>query len=345
LEDVLPKDNENIRLPFTGPLEPSEPQGFAPDQMIRCDECLRANPPTRLACLYCSATLPVTEESARLRKPVLRRPEKQQTAYQNILLPGAPVIAMERIAEAADLLKISVENLEQILAENTPLPVACTASPEEAELVLNRLREPGLQTIVLSDDELGASEMTIKRIKSMSIGDKSVTLQQAGTKDQTEIRWDDVVLIVTGRLFVKRVEIEERKSRRAENEIVRSSEFLSDEAVVDFYASTHSQTWRVTANGFDFSCLGDRKTLIANENISRLQQAIAAHAPRAKVDSDYKRLRPTLDLVWTSQQETQSGGWRRERPGKLSVGLATINSNETQFTRYSRLRRYFCTHE
>jgi hypothetical protein len=149
---------------------------------------------------------------------------------------------------------------------------------------------------------------------------------------------------VTGRLFVKRVEIQERKTRRAENEIVQSSEFSSDEAVIDFYTATHSQTWRINANGFDFSCLGSNKSLIANENISRLQQLIAASAPHATFDDSYKRLRRTLDLVWSSQQETQSSGWRRERPGKLSVGLATINSNESQFTRYSRMRRYFQLH-
>jgi hypothetical protein len=222
-----------------------------------------------------------------------------------------------------------------------PLPVACTASREESELVFARLRDAGLQSITLSDDELGGSEMSVKRIKSMTIDDDVVVLQQAGTRDQTEIRWPDVVLIVTGRLFVKRVEIEERKSRRAENEIVRTSEFASDEAVIDFYTSTQPQTLRVTANGFDFSCLSSQKALIANENILRLQQMIAANAPGARVDDSYKRLRHTLDLVWGSQQETQASGWRRERPGKLSVGLATINSNETQFTRYSRLRRYF----
>jgi hypothetical protein len=150
---------------------------------------------------------------------------------------------------------------------------------------------------------------------------------------------------VTGRLFVKRVEMQERKTRRSENEIVQSSEFSSDEAVVDFYTLTQPQTWRVNANGFDFSCLGNQKTLIANENISRLQQFIAANAPHAKVDDSYKKLRQILDLVWTAQQETQSSGWRRERPGKLSVGVATINSNEVQFTRYSRLRRYFCLND
>jgi len=337
----LPKDNENIRLPFTGPIEPSEPQGFTPDQMIRCDECLRANPPTRVACLYCSAPLPMTEESARLRKPVLKPPEKHQTAYNNILLPSEREVPDEDLAQGADLLKLSAENLKRIMAAKIPLPVACTASREEAELVLKRLRDVGLQTIVLSDDELGASETSVKRIKSMTVDDEYGTLQQAGTREQIEVRWREIVLIVTGRLFTKRVEIQERKARRSENEIVQSSEFSNDEAVIDFYTSTHPQTWRINANGFDFSCLGNQKTLIANENISRLRQFIASNAPQAKVDDCYKRLRQTLDLVWASQQETQSSGWRRERPGKLSVGLSTVNSNEIQFTRYSRLQRYF----
>ena len=93
----MPKDNENIRLPLSGPIEPSEPQGFAPDQMIRCDECLRANPPTRVACMYCSAPLPVTEDSARLRKPVLRPPDKYQTAYSSILLPANFDVSEEQI--------------------------------------------------------------------------------------------------------------------------------------------------------------------------------------------------------------------------------------------------------
>lgn len=337
----MPKDNENIRLPFTGPIEPSEPQGFAPDQMIRCDECLRTNPPTRVACFYCSAPLPFTEESARLRKPVLRPPEKHQPAYNNILVPAGSEFSAEGIAAAADLLKLSSENLERIIAEQVPLPLTYTASREEAELVSNRLRDAGFQTITLSDHELGASETFVKRIKSMSIVDDAAFLHQAGTRDQTEVRWEDVILIVTGRLFVRRLEIQERKTRRAENEIVRSSEFSSDEAVIDFYSAGHSETWRVGANGFDFSCLGDKKTLIANENILRLQQLMVSKAAHAKLDDSYKRLRHTLDLVWGPQPETQSSGWRRERPGKLSVGMATVNSNESQFTRYSRLVRYF----
>lgn len=333
----MPKDNENIRLPFTGPVEPSEPQGFTPDQMIRCDECLRANPPTRVNCLYCSAPLPVTETSAQLRRPVLRPPEKHQPAYSNILLPPQDELAKETITEVAALLKLSVENLERIIAEKRPLPVAFTASRDEAELVFNRLRDFGLQTIVIGDEELNLS--AVKRVKAMRVDQQCAVLQQSGTRDTTELRWDDVFLIVTGRLFVRRLEIQERKTRRPENEIVNASEFSTDEAVIDFH-SAGGQTWRISANGFDFSCLGERMTLIANENIAKLQQLIVEHATRAKLDDSYNRLRPALDLIWQTQQETQSSGWRRERPGRLSVGLATIKSNETQFTRYSRMQLY-----
>lgn len=330
----MPKDNENI-LPLTGPVEPSEPQGFTPEQMIRCDECLRANPPTRVACLYCSAPLPITESSAQLRRPVLRPPEKHQPAFSNILWPTDNELSSEKIAEAAALLKLSAENLQRIIAEKTPLPVAFTASQEEAKLVFDRLWALGLHTLIVGDHTLGL--FRVKRIKAMKVEERYALVQQPGTRETTEVAWDNVAMIITGRLFTRRVEIQERKTRRAENEIVNASEFSSDEAVIDLYAY-NGTTWRVSANGFDFSCLGERMTLIANENIATLQQLIIERAPRAKFVDSYNRLRPMLDLVWGPQQETQSGGWRRERPGRLSVGLATVKSNESQFTRFSRLQ-------
>ncbi len=335
----MPKDNENIRLPFTGPIEPSEPQGFAPDQMIRCDECLRANPPTRVQCLYCGVSLPMTESAERLRKPVLRPPEKHQSAYNSILLPNDRELSGEVVAEAAGLLKLSADDLQRIIAEKSPLPVACTASRDEAELVLRRLGDLGLQTVTLSDDELGVS--AVKRVKGLQLDDESLKIQQAGVTEAAEVGWTDVALIVTGRLFVRRVEVQERRMRSVENEIVQASEFSSDEAVIDFYTTTDAQTWRVSAGGFDFSCLGPNKALITNENIARLQRAIADKSIHASVDDSYHRLRRMLDLAWGAQQEMQSSGWRRERPGKLSVRTATVNSNESQFTRYSRLRRHF----
>jgi hypothetical protein len=340
LEELLPKDNENI--PFLGPIEPSEPQGFSPEQMIRCEECLRANPPTRVSCLYCVAPLPLTESAARLRKPVLRQPDKHQLGYNNILLPQDQPVTEEVFSNAGELLKLSPENVQLILSQKTPVPVARTASREEAELVCHRLRDLGLSCITLSDDDLGLSltENAVKRVRAMSFDDDRLTIHQAGAGEEVKLQWADVILIVPGRLLETRLEITERMSRKGENEILDTSEFFRDEAVIDFYTATHSLTWRVSANGFDFSCLDRQKTLVSNENLDRLRQLMVAKAVKAKYDDSYVRLRNLLELAWGTQQESQSSGWRRERPGKLSVGLATIKSNERQFTRYSRLRYY-----
>ena len=336
----MPKDNENI--PFLGPVEPSEPLGFPADQMIRCEECLRANPPTRVSCLYCVAPLPLTESAARLRKPVLRQPEKHQLGYNNILLPVEREVSTDIVADAAALLKLTTENMQQLVSYSVPMPVARTASREEAELVTLRLQDLGLRCVMVSDEELGvtSSETTVKRVRAMSFGDDERVVFSHSGSEQISINWPDVILILRARLIESRLEIKERMSRKKENDILDTNEFFRDEAVIDFYTSGHSFTWRVGATGFDFSCLGKEKALVVNENISRLQKLIIAKAVNAQFDDSYQRVRSLLELVWSTQPETQSSGWRREGPGKLSVGVATTKSNETQFTRYSRLRHY-----
>ena len=336
----MPKDNENI--PFLGPVEPSEPQGFSAEQMIRCEECLRANPPTRVSCLYCVAPLPLTETSARLIKPVLRPPEKHQLGYNNILLPQDQVTTDEVVSAAAALLKLSPENVREVMSQGVPLPVARTASREESELVTERLCDLGLRCLTVSDADLDLSFSgnAVRRVRSMLFDDVSLTIQQAGAAERTNVSWSDVVLILTGRLFETKLEITERMTRKTENEILDTSEFFRDEYVIDFYTAAHSSTWRIGANGFDFSCLGRDKALIVNENMRKLSRLMIVKAGNAKVDDSYARVRNLLELAWTTQPETQSSGWRRERPGKLSVGVSTIRSNEIQFTRYSRLLNY-----
>ena len=310
--------------------------------MIRCDDCLRANPPTRVTCLYCGAPLPVTESSARLRKPVLRQPEKHQQGYNNIIVPPDRSVADETINKAAALLKLSPENIRAFMSQSAPTPVARTASREEAELVTERLRDLGLACTTLSDEDLGLSfsENTVKRVKAMQFDEGFLTIQLAGG-EKIEVAWADVILIVPGRLMETRVEITERLTRNPEKELLDTSEYFRDETVIDFYTASHPFTWRVGANGFDFSCLENEKTLTAIENIARLQRVFVARAVSAQWDDSYPRVRNLLEFAWSTQQENQSSGWRRSAPGKLSVGLSTTKTNESQFTRYSRLRYYF----
>jgi len=337
----LPKDNETIHLPLDGPVLPAEPQGFSPEQMIRCDECLRANPPTRVNCLYCSATLPLTESSAKLRKPLLKQPDKHEPGYNCILVAHEEIqLSRESVEDAARLLKLSKENLQSLVSAKAPLPLARTASREEAELVVERLSDLGLKTLSISDEELGLHQEYLVRPRSFQIEEDGLLLTYSGGTNVVRIAWSDLQLLVSGRLLEKKLEVKERMSRGSENELLDASQFFFDEPIFDLYYFSGSHAWRVGANSFDFSCLNDQKGLVAGDNLKTLRDLVVSKSSHLKVDDSFNTLRTLLELVWPTEQETQSTGWRRERPGRLSVGAIMLNSNEAQFTRYSRLRRY-----
>jgi hypothetical protein len=163
------------------------------------------------------------------------------------------------------------------------------------------------------------------------------------------VAWSEVVLLVKGRVTTRRIEVAERRRGLAgRSETVDTRELASDEMVLDLYTScvegheAHAAGglgFRVTSNGFDYSCLGEGKSLVAAENFDALVLALRGRAPSAVLDEDYARLRPLLSDVWPSAERTESLGLRRERPGRFNTEAVTTVSNETQFTRYARLRQ------
>ena len=335
----MPKDNENLSLPFVGPMQPSEREGFAFEEMITCDDCLRSNPPTRMACLYCGSTLPVTESSVRQRKPTLIQPDKLRPGYNTIFIgKSQTAFDVKQLHEAGQFLKLTPESLQKLLAAPVPLPLAHTATEDEANLVTQRMRDFGIDTCTVSDEELGNFESCIVRIRSIQFDESSFTLRSSSGGHDKKVVYTDLVLLVQGRLVIKTTEVKERKSRTAENELLDASEFFADQPVVDICSSSESETWRVAANNFDFSCLLDQKTLVASENLFKLVKLIKAKAPHIEIDDHYNSLRQPLESVWGLESATKSRGWRRGTPGRLTLEAATTDSNETQFTRYSRLR-------
>jgi hypothetical protein len=342
LEELLRKDNENVPLPMWTTDEPEElaPTPFAPDQMVRCDECLRANPPTRVNCLYCAAVLPHNESTIVLQKPALRPLEKWEQGYNNILLPPVANLMASGLAEAADLLRLRPEDLSRILIAGTPLPLARSATIDEAQLVQRRLSLLGIDSIIMPDAEPGTDSSGVMKVRALEIEESGLYVYQTPETPFIEISWSDLVLLVVGRLIVKRVELKERKAARAENSILHSSEFATDETVADFFTRKQTMPYRIAANSFDFSCLGSRKGLLVGENIARLLELFREHAPHAEYDDAFNSVRKTLEPVWPSEQQHESSGWRRDRPGKYSIGSVMELSNEMQFLRYSRLRHH-----
>jgi len=321
------------------PLTPSEPPGFAPDHMVRCEECLRANPPTRLKCLYCAASLPVREQTAELLKPSLKPVENSVLGYNNIFRPQALEIPSEGLSEAAALLKVDPNSLRLLLAGPTPMPLARTDTLDEAELIERRLKALGLETSIVSDADLRLLEFPPIRLRSIGVDENGLTPKLIAEGDESQIPWSQLVLLVTGRLSRKRIELQERKGGRAESEIHDDRQFFSDEAVLDLYSEDPDSSFRIHSNGFDFSGLKGKKLLVA-ENFSLLLNLIREKALRAEYDDAYNSHRHALEVVWPCGQQTASSGWRRQRFGKYTVGAVSESSNEDQFSRYSRLR-YF----
>ena len=335
------------------------PRGFAPGQLTACEACERRNPPTRMSCLYCGARLPAPAGGEDLRRPALRPLEDWERGLNVVLVgaagdtvaadsaveaadgAGATVLGDEVVAGAASLVRIEPEDFRSLASARVPLPLARTADAEEAALLERKLGALGLWVETVADDELAAETHPPRRVRQLAFDDEGLTGRAAGG-DEERAGWSEIELIVAGRVFERRIETETTGKRgRDEDDAAGARELSSDEAVVDLYFAGRPVNWRVGSEGFDFSCLGARKGLLAAENFVRLTALLRERAPRAGFDDSYARLRPLLKFAWPPAERAVSAGLRRARPGVLRAGAATVVSNEQQFTRYGRLlRRY-----
>lgn len=333
----MTEDHENFPLESGEAVRHEEARPFSHDEMVTCQECLRANPPTRPNCFYCGAKLPLTETAASSRRrPTLRQPERWEEGY-NVVLSERASTSDELLREVSGLLRLEREEVARILEAMEPLPLARVNSPEEARLVEERLRACGLQVMVVPDKDLMMKDENRKRVRAFDFEDDRVVAYASGRNEVWRAEWSDLMLLATGRLVLRRVELEERRKGSA-SEVVEAREMMGDVLLLDLYTEACDGGWRVASDSFDFSCLGKRKALVASQNFASLIEALRERAPRIIVDDSYNRLRHALAPVWPPEERKESRGLRRERPGRFNVEAVTTSDNEAQFTRYSRLR-------
>ena len=349
----LPDEKDDIISSFDAVPAQREARGFTREQMVACEKCQRANPPTRMNCLYCGAALPANEATAALRRPVLRQLETWEQGFNVVLLPSAAESSVASgvaasvgaaFSEAASLLRLEPERVSEIASARKPLPLARVASREEASLVVERLRASGLQVETVADELLAVETQQPTRIRRLEFADDVLTGWSGAGDEAHVLAWTEIESLVSGRLFTKRIEMEERRTRLGmEKETVDAREMTDDAGVVEIFGRRGEVDWRIISDSFDYSCLGQRKSLLARENFVTLGEMLRARAASAAFDDDYTRLRHLLAAAWPLAEHTESRGLRRERPGKFNVEAATIVSNETQWTRYARLRNYYAT--
>ncbi|HKS28422.1 MAG TPA: hypothetical protein VJS44_11405 [Pyrinomonadaceae bacterium] len=330
----MSEEHENfLAEPEEARVEDTRP--FSHTEMVTCETCLRANPPTRPNCLYCGVRLPQSASNSS-RRPVIRQPENWEEGY-NVVLIERGSAPLELLSEVAGLLRLERAEAARILEASEPLPLARVDSPEEARLLEERLRAMGLSILVISDSDLMMKEESRRRVRGFDFEEEGIVAYAAGSQEVWRAAWSDFVLLILGRLVTRRVEVEERR-KRGGSEVIEAREMTGDVLLFDLYTEERAGGWRVASDQFDFSCLGSSKALIASQNFASLVETLRERAPRLIVDDSYNRLRQALAPVWPPEERTESRGLRRERPGRFNTEAVMTSDNETQFTRYSRLR-------
>lgn len=314
----------------------SEDVGFKPDEMLACGNCARTNPPNRVKCMYCGGELEISATQAAKIKPGLRKLELWEQGFNLIYLPNDEQVPSETIRRIAQLTKREKEFLQKLFDVRKPLPLVRCETAKEAEILRSRVKETGLKTSIVADEAL-APEMLPKRLRGVEFRDNYMLLTDFNTSEVEVIDVEDLRLIVSGAIFQKAVQSTEAR-KKGETKILDATETASDEALIDIYTKNAPTGYRIYTKGFDFSCLGAEKGILARDNIKKLAARLQTVAPNAKLVEDYLTIRSVLGEVWEVEQRKDSQGLSRQRFGKFDLSSVSSSNNTQQFTKYSRLQ-------
>lgn len=313
----------------------SEDIGFRSSELVTCASCSRKNPPNRAACVYCGNALERLDLAA--VKLSLRQPEAWERGWNVVFRPNLSD-PRPNTAVLSSIIGIDAERLNPLLDAGVPVPVARVAVETEAAAVVKKLAVLGLDGSIVADSELDA-DLPPTRLKRIDIEGDAITLHDFNTASLQYIARDDLALLVTGTVISSRTDSLEKKRRRGkETKLIDETTTSADEAVLDIYSRQNFRGWRIHLAGFDFSCLGDDKGLLAGENLRRLTTVLREYAQHAKFVADYARVADALEAVWPVESRKDPQGLKRAGFGKVEFGSVASTSNAAQFTKYSRLQ-------
>ena len=330
-----PDSPANMRTSFDPSIQ-TEDIAFSSDEMVSC-ECGRMSPPNRFKCLYCGRDLDIRPDKAGFGELKLRRLEMWERGFNVVFLDHNEDASIDTGSIAA-FLSLETKIIDAIFSGGLPLPLVRVESEKEADTIGRGLEQMGLNTMIVSDVDL-ASDRPPTRLSGMVFEPDSVGLRAFNTGDMAVVPTSDLVVLVSGSIETGRVEAVEKK-RRGSTEIIDEAATRSDEAILDIYARGYPLGFRVNLAGFDFSCLGPEKGLLAVENMTKLSSALRTHAPGAAFVDDYQKARPFLGDIWEVDIKRSPTGLQRSAFARRDYGSVTSSSNLDQFTRYSRLQRH-----
>jgi hypothetical protein len=316
---------------LTNNLESTQARAFNASEMVACPACSRTNPPTRANCLYCGGVLGISVEALTSAPSVS---EIETEVILTVVAVPARGHVREAAPEIAEQLNLAPLELNSLLSGRIT-PLYATSATTQAQTISDKLRSVGIEPLTISDTQLNLKTPP-KQIAALAMERDALTA--CVRRERISVTWSDVVLIVLGRLYFTTTEVEQKRSKS--REVLEERQLTSDEAILDIYSRADETGWRIRAGSFDFSCLGEEKKATAFENFRALVDLLRRNATRAVCDDGYVRLRLALNKVWPLEARTGAAEKRRTLTREIDA-TSTVSDNELQFTRYSRLLRFF----
>ncbi|CAN5254562.1 hypothetical protein BH20ACI2_BH20ACI2_02880 [soil metagenome] len=329
--------NTNNSASSFDPSIQSEKLAFDPQQMVKCLSCNRNNPPNRLACLYCGSVLNGAPLATENIKPGLRKPDVWEAGFNLISAPPSNLDTVN-VAGAAKILSLELAVLESILSTPLPLPVGRYQSESDAAAVRKMLAGLGVQAVIVGDQALSEEKPPI-RLAGVYFLDTQIAFITFNSQEECVLPVADIVLMVEGAISVSKVDQIEKRKLGGKAQSQGEVSTIYDEPILDIYSRNDTEGFRIQTSGFDFSCLGDEKGLLAGENLKKLTAKFARVSANAKLVSDYRSLRSELGYVWEVEMRRDTKGIQQTGIGKREFGSVTSTSNLGQFTKFSRLQR------
>lgn len=329
----MPQDPDQPRR--YDPAIQTDDLAFDPSELIKCS-CGRFNPPNRSKCLYCGVAIAISGDNLRDIRLNLGKLEPWEPGWNVILLNGNEVSS--KAAEIARAIGSEPTDIALITMGGIPLPIARVKSESEAKLLTDRLASLGAAGRVVPDRTLNA-EKPPTRLRAIELRGRTLILIDFNTGAEITLPVNDLALIVPGLIFSTRTDaLEKRRRRTKQVKVLDEISSTNDESILDIYGRSDPGGYRVHMAGFDFSCLGPEKGLLASENIRALAVMLRDYAPTARTISIYPQVRHAMDSIWPVEGRKDAKGLQRAGFGKVEFGSTVSTSNAVQFTKFSRLQ-------
>jgi hypothetical protein len=310
--------------------------------VIDCPRCQRRTPAARGGCIYCGEQLPFAIIQA---APPQRNIDTDENAFNTVLEPFPARINQSVVTALAGALQIDSSEAQSLIDAGKPVPLARSQTRAEAEMITALVRTCGLRAIVIPDQEMGVDQELL-RARRIALNDDRLRVFHSG--GEISLIKDEIKLMVLGELRNVRVDYTEGISARRSQSgnVLETSEFHSDETLLDVYTASIERSFRIKSDAFDYSGLVSPLSFRSELNFQSALTRLRADLPKAKVDDDFMKLRSLLARAWPERSRNESRGIRRTGIGLRAVARATLTSdNRDQFDRYSRLVYLFTTRQ